>query len=100
MPARNVDLTEHFDRFIESGIVSGRFSNASEIVREGHRLPEQREQEDRARIEWLHVAAQEGFDQLDRGEGVEFTAMDDFDTYIDRIGKEVSYGPAAERTRC
>ena len=35
MPSRNVNLTEHLDRFIEAGITSGRFSNASEVVREG-----------------------------------------------------------------
>ena len=33
MPTRNVNLTEHFDRFIETGVTSGRFSNASEVVR-------------------------------------------------------------------
>ena len=38
MPTRNVNLTEHFDRFIETGVSSGRFSNASEVVREGLRL--------------------------------------------------------------
>ena len=43
MPTGNVNLTEHFDRFIEAGITSGRFSNASEVVREGLRLLEQRE---------------------------------------------------------
>ena len=53
MPTRNVNLTEHFDRFIETGITSGRFSNASEVVREGLRLLEQHEQEDRAKVEWL-----------------------------------------------
>jgi antitoxin ParD1/3/4 len=31
MPTRNVNLTEHFDRFIETGIRSGRFSNASVV---------------------------------------------------------------------
>lgn len=50
MPTRNVNLTEHFDRFIESGVTSGRFSNASEVVREGLRLLEQREQEDKAKL--------------------------------------------------
>ena len=99
MPTRNVNLTEHFDRFIETGITSGRFSNASEVVREGLRLLEQREQEDRARIEWLRAAAKEGFDPLDRGEGIEFESMDEFDVYIDRIGKEVSAEIAAERKR-
>ena len=32
MPTRNVNLTEHFDRFIEAGIASGRFSDASAAV--------------------------------------------------------------------
>ena len=99
MPTLNVDLTEHFDRFIETGIAAGRFSNASEVVREGLRLLEQREQEDKAKIEWLRAAAKEGFDQLDRGQGIEFKSMDDFDTYIDQIAKEVSAGIAAERER-
>jgi antitoxin ParD1/3/4 len=57
MPTRNVNLTELFDKFIETGISSGRFSNASEVVREGLRLMEQREQEDKAKIEWLRSAA-------------------------------------------
>ena len=59
MPSRNVKLTEHFNRFIETGIKSGRFSNASEVVREGLRLLEQREHDDKAKLEWLRNAAKE-----------------------------------------
>jgi antitoxin ParD1/3/4 len=99
MPTRNVNLTEHFDRFIDTGITSGRFSNASEVVREGLRLLEQREQEDKAKIEWLRAAAKEGFDSIDRGEGIEFESMDDLEAHIHRIGEEVSAEIAAERTR-
>jgi len=99
VPTRNVNLTEHLDRFIEAGISSGRFSNASEVVREGLRLLEQREQEDQAKLEWLRAAAKEGFDQLDRGEGTEFESMDEFDAYVDQIGEEVSAEVAAERKR-
>jgi antitoxin ParD1/3/4 len=69
------------------------------VVREGLRLLEQREQEDKAKIEWLRAAAKEGFDQLDRGEGIEFESMDDLDAYIDQIGEEVSAEIAAERKR-
>jgi antitoxin ParD1/3/4 len=97
VPTRNVNLTEHFDRLIENGIASGRFSNASEVVREGLRLLEQREKEDQAKVEWLRAAAREGFDQLDRGDGIEFESMDDFDAYIDQIGEEVSAEISAER---
>ena len=35
-----------------------------------------REPEDEAKLEWLRAAAKEGFDQLDRGEGIEFESMD------------------------
>ena len=99
MPARNVNLTEHFDRFIEAGIASGRFGNANQVVREGLRLLEQREPEDQARLEWLRAAARQGFDQLDRGEGIQCESMDDLDTQIDQIAREVSDEIAGEPKR-
>lgn len=76
MPTRSVHLTEHVDKFIEAGIESGRVNNASEIVRDGLRLLEQREEEDRAKLEWLRKAAKEAFDSPDRGEGVRFDSME------------------------
>ncbi len=95
MPKRNVNLTEHFNSFIEASINSGRFSNASEIVREGLRLLEQREAEDNARLEWLRSAAQDGFAAIDRGEDVEFRSIDDLAAFIDSTGEEL----AAEHRR-
>lgn len=89
MPTRNVNLTEHFDRFIETGITSGRFSNASEVVREGLRLLEQREQEDRAKIEWLRAAAREGFDAADRGDAVALNSEGELDSFLDRVHEEI-----------
>jgi antitoxin ParD1/3/4 len=99
MPTRNVNLTEHFDRFIEIGVTSGRFSNASEVVREGLRLLEQHEREDKAKLAWLRAAAKEGFDSIDRGEGIEFETMDDLQAYVHQVGQEVSAEVAAERKR-
>lgn len=68
MPTRNVHLTEHFDNFIETGVRSGQFSNASEVVREGLRLLEQRQEEEKAKLAWLKGAVQEGVDAAERGE--------------------------------
>ncbi len=99
MPTRNVNLTEHLDRFIEAGITSDRFSNASELVREGLRLLEQRELEDQAKLEWLRAAAKEATDSIERGEGIEFETMDDLAAYVHQIGEEVSVEIAAERKR-
>jgi len=97
MPTRNVTLTDHFDNFIEAGVNSGRYSDAGEVVREGLRLLEQREREDQAKLEWLRQAAKEGFDQLDRGEGIEFHSMDELDAHIDRLGEEASAELSVER---
>src|ERR1700720_455390 len=97
MPTRNVNLTEHFDRYIEDGVTSGRFSNASEVVREGLRLLEQREQEDKARLEWLRAAAKEGFDDIERGDYVSLRSDREIEDFIHQIGKEVSTELAAEK---
>ncbi len=97
MPTRNVNLTEHFDRFIEAGISSGRFSNASEVVREGLRLLEQREQEDKARIEWLRAAAKEGFDAADRGDYVSLNSEEELDAFLDQVHEKVSAELNADR---
>lgn len=99
MPTRNVNLTEHFDRFIKSGIRSGRFSNASEVVREGLRLLEQREQEDKAKLEWLRAAAKEGFDDIERGDYVTLRSAKEIDEFIDQLGEEAQAEFTAEKKR-
>ena len=68
MPSRNISLTDHFDSFVERSIRTGRFANASEVVRAGLHLLELREREEEARRAALQAAAAEGFAALDRGE--------------------------------
>lgn len=99
MPTRNINLTEYLDRFVETGVTTGRYGNASEVVREGLRLLEQREQEEQAKLEWLRKAAQEGFEQIDRGEGVKLRSIQALDKHIDQLGKEASAELASERNR-
>jgi|SRR5579872_1248806 len=99
MPTRNVNLTEHFDRFIEKGITSGRFSNASEVVREALRLLEQREQENKAKLEWMRGAVKEATESIGRGEGIEFETMDERAAYAHRICEEASAELTAEQTK-
>lgn len=76
MPTRNISLSDQFDGFIAASIEEGRYGNASEVVREGLRLLQQREAEDKAKIEWLRGAAQDAIDSIERGEGKSFTSMD------------------------
>jgi antitoxin ParD1/3/4 len=43
MPTRNVNLTQELDRFVLARVASGRFENASEVVRAGLRTLERDE---------------------------------------------------------
>lgn len=72
MPTRNVVLTEHQEELIETLVKSGRYQNASEIMREGLRLVETRAAEEAAKLEALRAAAALGLSALDRGEFKEF----------------------------
>jgi len=87
MPTRNINLTDHWDHFIEVEVGSGRYGNASEVVREGLRLMECRQREEQAKLKWLRGAVREGLEQIDRGE---FGSMDELEAHIDQVGKETS----------
>ena len=89
MPTRNVNLTEHFDKFIDKRVKSGRFSNASEVVREGLRLLENREAEEKARLKWLQAAIQEGMDAMDRGDYTELRSTEEIADFVHQIFEEV-----------
>ena len=67
MPTRNVVLTERHEKLIEALVESGRYQNASEVLRDGLRLVEQREAEDAAKLDVLREAAHVGVAALDRG---------------------------------
>lgn len=96
MPTRNINLTDHFDRFVEAEVGSGRFGSASEVVREGLRLMESRRQEERAKLRWLRGAVKDGLDQIERGEGLQLGSIDELDQQIDRLGKEASAAVAGK----
>ena len=53
MAITSIDLGEHFSGFLKQLKESGRYRNASEVVREGLRLLEQQEAENQTKIEWL-----------------------------------------------
>ena len=88
MPTRNINLTDHFDRFIEAGVAAGRYQNASEVVRAALRLLEQHEAEDAEKRERFWAAIQEGIDAADRGD-VTVLEEHEIDDFINKIGEEV-----------
>jgi antitoxin ParD1/3/4 len=77
MPTRNVVLTDHQEALIGALVESGRYQNASEVLREGLRLVEQRELEDQARLEALRAALDEGLTDLAEGRYRAFERVED-----------------------
>jgi antitoxin ParD1/3/4 len=60
--ATSYSIGKHFESMIESLIESGRYSTASEIMRDGLRMIEEREERRKAKLETLRAEIQKGFD--------------------------------------
>jgi antitoxin ParD1/3/4 len=60
--ASSYSIGKHFEQVIESLIESGRYSTASEVIRAGLRLVEEREENRKAKLEALRAEIQKGFD--------------------------------------
>jgi antitoxin ParD1/3/4 len=93
MPTRNVVLTDHHERVIADLVSSGRYQNASEVLREGLRLIEERDAREAAKLKALQETARVGFADLDEGRYLEVDA-DALDSVIGALGRQ-----AEERIR-
>ena len=60
MPTRNVNLTDELDRFVLEKVESGRYENASEVVRAALRTLEREEQQYEAKLAALRATIDEG----------------------------------------
>ncbi|GAB6058231.1 type II toxin-antitoxin system ParD family antitoxin [Desulfonatronum parangueonense] len=87
MPTRNVVLTEHQAQFVEALVTSGRYQNASEVLRDGLRLVERREQEQVLRFQALREAVAVGLDDIESGR---FTSLSSADSLRAHIGEVIA----------
>jgi len=60
MPTRNVNLTDELDRFVLDKVESGRYENASEVVRAALRTLEREDRQYEAKLVALRRAIDEG----------------------------------------
>jgi antitoxin ParD1/3/4 len=60
MPTRNINLTPELDQFVDAKIQSGRYANASEVLRAGLRALQMDESEDEAKLLALRDALRDG----------------------------------------
>lgn len=85
MATRNVVLSRHQLAFVESLVESGRFQNASEVLRAGLRLLERQEAGDAAKLAALRDAADKGWADLASG-GYDSIPDDELDDFVADLG--------------
>lgn len=88
MPTRNVVLTDRQAAMVTRLVGSGRYQNASEVIREGLRLIERREIEDDARLSALREAVDIGVTDIDEGRYREFDTTESLRDHLSAMANE------------
>lgn len=89
MATRNVVLSQHQHELVKALVKSGRYQNASEVMREGLRLLERQEAEESAKTAVLRRAAEEGWADLASGRFVDVND-ESLDDLIGELGARAS----------
>ncbi|MCC7382254.1 MAG: type II toxin-antitoxin system ParD family antitoxin [Deltaproteobacteria bacterium] len=63
----NVSLTAQLEQFVSKKVASGRYTSASEVIREALRLLEERDKVRDLHLQELGHEVQVGIEQLDKG---------------------------------
>lgn len=92
MPTRNVVLTNYQASFVERLVSTGRYQNASEVLREGLRMVEQREAEDASRLEALRSAVRVGIDDFEHGRYASFETSAQLRGHMESVASKAIAG--------
>jgi antitoxin ParD1/3/4 len=92
MPTRNVVLTNYQASFVERLVSTGRYQNASEVLREGLRMVEQREAEDASRLEALRNAVRVGIADMEQGRYATFESGAQLRGYLASVASKAISG--------
>ena len=82
----NVSLTEKLEEFIHKQVESGRYRSASEAVRAGIRLLEEKTEEREAKLEALRQSIDSGVEEFDRVDGL--AGEEAFDDVLAALGND------------
>ena len=89
MPTRNVVLSEHQFKLVETLVQSGRYQNASEVLREGLRLIEKRDRIEEAKLKALKQAARQGWADVSAGRYTD-VADDQLEDFVGQLGRRAA----------
>ena len=89
MPTRNVVLSDHQQQLVETLVQSGRYQNASEVLREGLRLIEERERFEEAKLKVLKQAARVGWADVSAGRYTD-VSDDGLEEFVGQLGRRAA----------
>ena len=89
MATRSVLLNPHLEQVVNDLVVSGRYQSASEVLREGLRLLEQREAEESAKAEDLRKVISIGLQNLKDRDLTQVRA-EDLEGFIASLAEQIS----------
>lgn len=87
MATRNIVLTEHQSEVVDHLVASGRYQNASEVLRAGLRMVEEAESSYVTKMNDLRDAIDAGQKDLQTGRTKSFTG-DEFATYLTKRAEQ------------
>ena len=90
MPTRNVVLSEHQHELVETLVQSGRYQNASEVLREGLRLIEERERFEAVKLKALKQAARQGWADVAAGRYAD-VAEDQLEDFVGQLSRRAAH---------
>ena len=99
MPTRNIVLTERQSELVERLVASGRYQNASEVLREGLRLIENRDAEEKIRLKTLREAARIGVADLEAGRYETFETAEALEAHVKALMAGTSVRIPSQRSR-
>jgi antitoxin ParD1/3/4 len=97
MPTRNIVLTERQSELVERLVASGRYQNASEVLREGLRLIESRDAEEKIRLKALRDAASKGTADIDAGRFHSFDTPEALNDQLESLAERAIHSRTPRR---
>ena len=95
MPTRNVVLTEYQSELVARLVASGRYQNASEVMREGLRLVERQASEEKIRLKAMREAAAVGIADISAARYRTFDTADTLRDHLSALASEALSDPTS-----
>lgn len=89
MATRNIVLTDHQEHLVGTLVKVGRYQNASEILREGLRLVEEKELQHQQKLLALREAVVEGLQGIEEGRTISLGVGEEIADYLSSRASEL-----------